>query len=110
MTVITAFNFDDLVAACCSTRNTNGIHGGFGARVGEAPHRQAITSSQHFGHIGIGLTWRHKQRSLTQLHINCGAHMWVLVAREQGSKAHVVVGVHVAVDVGHLWALRRTNN
>ena len=110
MAVITAFNFDDFVATCCSARNTNGIHSGFGARVSETPHRQAITRGQHFGHIGIGLTWRHKQGALTQLYINCGAHMWVLVTRKQGSKAHVVVGVHVAIDVGHVGAVRRTNN
>ena len=110
MTVITAFNLDDLVAARCGARNTNGIHGGFGARVGETPHGQAITSSQHFGYIGIGLTWVNKQSSFTKLLLHCSQHCGVSVTNKEGPKAHVEVGVFVAVYVEHLRAVGRSNN
>ena len=55
MAVVATFDFDDFVATSCGTSNANRVHRGFGARVGESPHRQAVAFGKHLGDFGVVL-------------------------------------------------------
>ena len=99
MAVIATFDLDNLVAARCSTCNAQRVHRGFGARVGEAPQREAVTRREQLGHFGVAWARGDKQCSVIELSRHGLAHGGVHVAGEQRAKAHVVVHVAIAVDV-----------
>ena len=101
VSVVTTFHLDDLVSTCCRTRDADRIHRRFSSRVGEAPHRQAVSLGEHLGHLGVAFARGDEQRAITQLRLDCGLDRGVTVTDEQGAEAHVVVGVAIAVDVLH---------
>ena len=105
MAVIAAFDLDDLFATSGTTCNADGVHGGFGAAVGETPHRQAVASAEHLGDFRVGLAWRDEQGAVVELPLDSRTNRWVTVTREQRPETHVVVGVAIAVDIFHPAAL-----
>ena len=110
MAVIAAFNLDDLFAASGTTCNADGVHRGFGAAIGETPHRQPIAGAEHLGHFGVGLAWRDEQGAVVELRLDSRTNRWVTVTREQRPETHVVVGVAIAVDIFHPAALSATHH
>ena len=110
VTVIAAFDLDDFVATSCRTRDANRVHRGFGARVGETPHRQAVTFGQHFGDLGIVRARRNKKCANVELLVDRATHERVHMAGEQRAETHVKIGVAIAVDVFHPRTAGRGNN
>jgi hypothetical protein len=67
MAVIATLDLDDLLASGDTTGHANGIHRGFGARVGEAPHRQVVAIAQQPRDLGVHLAGGDEQRAVVQL-------------------------------------------
>ena len=104
MAVIAAFDLDDQVPPGQCTGEVDGVHGGFGAGVGEPPQRQVVAARQFA---------RDPDRVLGRLCEMCSAPYPVAdrrddrrmsVSRDGGAVAAVHVDVFGAVDVVHLRA------
>jgi hypothetical protein len=99
MTVVAAFDLHDLVPAREGPGGPDGVHGGLGAGVGEAPQRQAEALRQQLGHLGVQLARRDVERAVGELGLDGLDDERVQVPHEQGAEAHVEVDVAVAVQV-----------
>jgi len=64
-----------------------------------------LTIGQHLGDLGVGLARVDEERPLRDLGIECAQDRRVAMTDEQGSEAHVVVGIGIAVHVDHVRAV-----
>src|SRR5262249_19740208 len=95
--VIAALDLDDQVPAGARAHQADGVHGGFRARVGEAPARQAEPPGQ-FGRDGDGVRCRLGEvGAFPGLTCYCSHDGGVRVAGQGGAVAAVQVDVLVAV-------------
>ena len=97
--VVATLDLHQLVPARHAPRHADGVHRRLRARVGEAPHRQAVALGQQLGHVGVGLAGGHEQRAVVELLLDRGPDLRMAVTGEQRPIAHVEVDVVVAVHV-----------
>ena len=64
MTVVAAFDLDNLLSLGSTTGETNCVHRRLGARVGWAPHGQAVALCEQLGKLRIELARRDIERSI----------------------------------------------
>jgi hypothetical protein len=104
MAVVAALDLDDQVPAGDRAHQVDGVHGGFGARVGEPPAREAEPAGQFGGHRdrvrgGLG-----EVGAVPGLVGYCFRDRRVSVPGQRGAVTAVQVDVLVAVDVPDLRA------
>ena len=102
MTVVAALDLDDQVPAGDRAHEVNGVHGGFGAGVGEAPSGQAEAAGE-FGRDRDGVRGGLGEvGALAGLFLDGFGDGGMGVAGQGGAVAAVQVHVLVAVDVPDL--------
>ena len=99
VSVVAAFDLHDAIASGEGPSGADGVVGGFGAGVGEAPHRQLEPVAQEFSDVGVVGTRGDKQRAPGDLLVQGLGQDRVAVTAEQGAVAHVEVDVVVPVEV-----------
>ena len=105
MAVVTALDLDDQIPAGDRAHQVDGVHGGFGAGVGEPPAGQAEAVGEFAGH-GDGVRGRLGEVGASA-YLSCDGLLDVGmgVAGQGGAVAAVQVDVLVAVDVVDLRAV-----
>ena len=104
MTVVGALDLDDQLATGDGAHEVEGVHRGLGARVAEAPHRQAEPSGQRLGDID-GVRRRLREVGAQRDPILHRAHdRRIRVTHDVHAVAAVHVGVAGAVDIPHVRA------
>src|SRR5690348_12221033 len=102
--VVAALDLDDQVPAGDRPHQVDGVHGGFGAGVGETPAREAEPEGELVGHRDRVRRGLGEVGAVLDL-VRDGLHdRRVGVASQGGAVAAVQVDVFVAVDIGDLRA------
>ena len=105
MAVVGALDLQDHVAAGRGARQVHGVHRRLGARVGEAPLRQAVAAHELLRDDDRALRRRGEVRADPGALAHGGGDLRVAVADAHHAEAVVEVDVLVAVDVPHARAL-----
>src|SRR5271155_3190959 len=105
-TVIGAFELQNHVAASCSPRETNRMHGDFGTTVAEAAHLHGKASADFFGEFPLHVMRHAIHRAGGKTFLNRFHHGGEAMACHERTEGQVVVKVFIAVEIAELAAAR----
>src|SRR5882724_777508 len=103
--VVSAFEFDDLVAARGRARETNRVHSGFGSRRSKAAHLNGKTFADFLCQLPLHVVWHAEHGTGAQPLFDRFHDCRMTMPCHQRAKAEVVVYVFVAVEVPETSAL-----
>src|ERR1700677_4811243 len=100
--VVSTFEFEDLVAAGCAPRQAEGVHGGFGAAAAEADQLNRKTIANFFSELPLHVV-RHAKHGAGAQTLFDGLHdCGMAMTRHERAETEVVIEIIVAIEIAEM--------
>ena len=102
--VVSAFEFQNLVAAGGGARQADSVHGGFGAAAAEANHLDRKTIADFLGQFPFHVVRHAEHGSSLQTRLDGLHHRGMAVSGHQRAEAEIVIDVVIAIEIAEMGA------